>query len=84
MLAGEGIIYFYYFFFSWWLAVKECFHPSVGQWVSSALNVPGRVLGLEKYSDKSHPFHSLMELIVSGECQSSEQINTMEQDEWHD
>ena len=46
--------------------------------------VPGRVLGLEKYSDKSHPFHSLMELMVSGECPSSEQINTMEQDEWHD
>lgn len=45
--------------------------------------MPGRVLGLEKYSDKSHPFHSLMELIVSGECPSSEQINTMEQDEWH-
>lgn len=65
MLAGKGIIYFYhiFFFLGGWLW-RSVFIHSVSQWVSSALNVPGRVLGLEKYSDKSHPFHSLMELIV--------------------
>ena len=28
-------------------------------------------------------FHFLMELTVSKECQSSKQINTTEQDDWH-